>query len=205
MWIWRTRFLLEKKIDAKIDAIDISKVSIKKAKKINTNEDITFDTGNACTLKFNDDTYDRVVSLESAFHYDPRTDFLKESYRILKKGGKLVIADILYNNDDIIDVFNVVNRNAFGKLFDIPESNKIGIDEFKKQLEEVGFKVKIEDITDKTFKPYYNYFFKNTCCPDNFTLPSWVYNLLRIGCGFYVNTICGGTNGFKYVIAVCEK
>ena len=30
------------------------------------------------------------------------------------------------------------------------------------------FKVKLEDITDKTFKPYYNYFFKNTCCPDEF-------------------------------------
>ena len=198
-------FYWKKKITAKIDAIDISKVSIKKAKKINTNEDITFDTGNACALNFDDNTYDRVISLESAFHYNPRTDFLKESYRVLNEGGKLVIADILYNDDDNIDIFNVINRNSFEKLFDIPKSNKIGIDEFKKQLEDVGFKVKIEDITDKTFKPYYNYFFKNTCCPDNFILPSWMYNLLRIGCGFYINTICGGTNGFKYVIAVCEK
>tara|TARA_B110000967_G_C18821297_1_gene528842 strand:+ start:17 stop:1015 length:999 start_codon:yes stop_codon:yes gene_type:complete len=198
-------FYWKKKITAKIDAIDISKVSIKKAKKINTNEDITFDTGNACALNFDDNTYDRVISLESAFHYNPRTDFLKEYYRVLNEGGKLVIADILYNDDDDIDMFNVINRNSFEKLFDIPKSNKIGIDEFKKQLEDVGFKVKIEDITDKTFKPYYNYFFTHSRCPDNFMLPSWMYNLLRIGCGFYINTICGGTNGFKYVIAVCEK
>jgi len=198
-------FYWKKNINAKIHAIDICNISINKAKKINKNKDITFDTGNACSLNFDDNTYDRVVSLESAFHYDPRINFFKESYRVLKKGGKLVIADILYNDDDDIDIFNVINRNAFGKLFEIPETNKISMLQFKTQLEEVGFKVKLEDITDKTFKPYYNYFFKNTCCPKEFMLPSWVYNLLRIGCGFYVNRICGGTNGFKYVIAVCEK
>ena len=197
-------FYWKKKTNAKINAIDINKKSIKKANKINTDENIIFETGNACKLNFKNDSFDRVVNLESGFHYNPRQEFLKESYRVLKKGGKLVVADILYNEDNI-DIFNVLNRNAFGKVFDIPECNKISITKFKEQLKKIGYSVKIEDITDKTFKPYYSYFFNNIECPDNFILPKWIFNIMRISCGFYINTICDGTNGFKYIIAVCEK
>lgn len=197
-------FYWRKKTNAKINAIDINKKSIKKATKINNDENIIFKTGNACKLNFDNESFDRVVNLESGFHYNPREEFLKESYRVLKKGGKLVVADILYNEDNI-DIFNVLNRNAFSKVFDIPECNKISITQFKEQLKKIGYSVKIEDITDKTFKPYYNYFFNNVECPDNFILPKWLFNIMRISCGFYINTICDGTNGFKYIIAVCEK
>lgn len=197
-------FYWKKKTNAKINAIDINKKSIKKANKVNIDENIIFETGNACKLNFDNESFDRVVNLESGFHYNPREEFLKESYRVLKKGGKLVVADILYNEDNI-DIFNVLNRNAFGKVFDIPECNKISITQFKEQLKKIGYSVKIEDITDKTFKPYYSYFFNNIECPDNFILPKWIFNIMRISCGFYINTICDGTNGFKYIIAVCEK
>ena len=197
-------FYWKKKTNAKINAIDINKKSIKKANKVNIDENIIFETGNACKLNFDNESFDRVVNLESGFHYNPREEFLKESYRVLKKGGKLVVADILYNEDNI-DIFNVLNRNAFGKVFDIPECNKISVMKFKEQLKKIGYSVKIEDITDKTFKPYYSYFFNNIECPDNFILPKWIFNIMRISCGFYINTICDGTNGFKYIIAVCEK
>lgn len=197
-------FYWRKKTNAKINAIDINKKSIKKAKNINSDKNIIFEKGNACKLNFENDSFDRVVNLESGFHYNPRHKFLKESHRVLKKGGKLVVADILYNDDDI-DIFNTLNRLAFGKLFDIPECNKISITEFKTQLEEVGYNVKIEDITDKTFKPYYNYFFSNVEYPDNFILPKYLFNIMKMSCGFYINTLCNGTNGFKYIIAVCEK
>ena len=197
-------FYWKKKTNAKINAIDINKKSIKKANKVNIDENIIFEKGNACKLNFNNESFDRVLNLESGFHYNPRLEFLKESYRVLKKGGKLVLADILYNEDNI-DIFNVLNRTAFSKLFDIPECNKISVIQFKEQLKKIGYSVKIEDITDKTFKPYYSYFFNNVECPDNFILPKWLFNIMRISCGFYINTICDGTNGFKYIIAVCEK
>ena len=69
-----------------IDAIDLNEVSINQAKKDNKKRKtkINFSLGNACKLNSKDNKYDRVISLESAFHYSPRTDFLKESYRVLK-------------------------------------------------------------------------------------------------------------------------
>ena len=201
-----------KKMGAKrITAIDISKKSIKHANKINFDKikkrnrykDLRFDNGNACQLNYKDNTFDRVTSLESAFHYDTRKQFLEEAYRVLKPGGKLVIADILYN-DDNIDIFNVLNRKAFGKLFNIPEKNRITPEAFKNQLKKIGYKVKLKDITHKTFKPYYKYFIENVNHKDT-GINKYVFYFLRKTFGFYINTLCGGTNGFKYVIAVCEK
>jgi len=201
-----------KELGAKnITAIDISKKSIKHANEINFDKlnqckkynDISFNIGNACRLDYKDNTFERVTSLESAFHYDTRERFLEESYRVLKPGGKLVIADILYN-DDNIDIFNILNRKAFGKFFNIPEKNKITPEEFEKQLKNIGYKVKLKDITHKTFKPYYKYFIENVNHKDTGINKYMFYFLMKIF-GFYINTLCGGTNGFKYVIAVCEK
>ena len=199
-------FLWSETVKGKIHAMDINNVSIDKAEKKNKKlkKNIKFSVGNACKLNSENDFYDRVISLESAFHYNPRVNFLNESYRVLKKGGKLVIADILYN-DQGIDIFNSLNRSAFEKVFNIPVSNKISIDEFKQQLESIGYSVQIEDISGKTFRPYYKYFFDNVEYSESMMIPKWTYNIIISAVSFYINNICGGTNGFKYVIAVCEK
>lgn len=199
-------FLWSETVKGKIHAVDVNNISIEKAENKNKilKKNIQFSIGNACKLNSENNFYDRVVSLESAFHYNPRTNFLNESYRVLKKGGKLVIADIVYNNHGV-DIFNKLNRVAFEKVFNIPESNKISIDEFKQQLETIGFSVEIEDISDKTFKPYYKYFFDNVEYSDNMNISKWIYDIIKSTVSFYINNICGGTNGFKYVIAVCEK
>ena len=188
----------------KIDAIDMNEISINRAKEINKYKDIRFNVGNACNLDYKNESYDRIISLESAFHYQPRIQFLKEAYRILKKGGKLVIADILYNKNSI-NIFNSINRMAFSNIFDIPECNRISTNAFITQLKEIGFSVKLKDISEYTFKPYYKHFFKEINYPPNFKLPEWTFNILCSSTGYYLNNLCNGTNGFNYVIAVCEK
>ena len=203
-------FYWASKTNARIEGVDIDETSVrdatKKAKLDGLSDRIRFETGDACMIDRKSNKYDRVVSLESAFHYDTREKFFKEAHRVLKKGGKLVLADILYNDDESsVSWFNRMNRDAFSELFSIPDANKIGMRECVRQLEEVGFRVKMEDVTEHTFKPYYQYFFDNVTCPDDFGLPVAVFNVLRYATKVYINTLCGGTNGFKYVIAVCEK
>jgi len=201
------------KTSARIEGIDIDETSIRNAQAVSRSakakgdmrRNIKFETGNACMIDRKDATYDRVVSLESAFHYLPRESFFHEAYRVLKKGGKLVMADILYNDVGRVNIFNTMNRDAFSEMFSIPTANKIGVREYTKQLEDIGFHVKVEDISEKTFKPYYKYFFENVTCPKDFGLPEPIFNIIRYAAQTYINTLCGGTNGFTYVIAVCEK
>jgi cytochrome P450/ubiquinone/menaquinone biosynthesis C-methylase UbiE len=52
----------------------------------------------ATTLHFPDETFDLVVCVEAAFHFDSRRDFLREAFRVLKKGGALLLADILFHD-----------------------------------------------------------------------------------------------------------
>jgi len=201
------------KTNARIEGIDIDETSIRSAQitskqyadRGDKRKNMKFETGNACMLDRKNATYDRVVSLESAFHYPCRENFFKEAHRVLKKGGKLVMADILYNDRTSVNIFNTINRNAFSEMFNIPTVNKIGVNEYTTQLENIGFSVNVTDISSKTFKPYYKYFFEHVTCPDNFGLPSPIFNILRFASQIYINNLCGGTNGFTYVLTVCKK
>ena len=86
---------------------------------------------------------DRIHSVEAAFHFDTRLDFLREAHRVLRPDGKLVLTDILY-------------RRAFP---DVPIEN-LWTDEadYRTKCVATGFVVESYlDLTDCTVGPFCNY------------------------------------------------
>ena len=122
---------------------------------------------------------------------------------IKKEGSTTTSASILY------DILRKLEPNSNVEL-NLLSPNKLklisGNSKFNLLcLPSDNFPLSEEDISDKTFKPYYRYFFDKLTCPDDFGLPSPIFAMLRYACNIYINNLCRGTNGFTYVITVCEK
>lgn len=88
---------LAKNIDADITGITISEPQLEKAKQLAIKNGVQGKTHfllrDYLKTGFPNNSFDVVWGIESICHADNKEDFLREAYRILKPGGKIVVCD----------------------------------------------------------------------------------------------------------------
>lgn len=98
--------------------------------------------GDAMSLPIGDNSADFSLCIESSFHYENKSLFLKEFFRTLKPGGTAVLADITCENNDSV-------RFRQGNHFE-------SVDEYRRLVQKAGFKLlKVENIGPHVYKPLY--------------------------------------------------
>jgi len=96
-------YLAEKYNGINIEGINIVKPQIEKAnglaKKNDCESKVKFNYGDAQEIPFEDNYFENIYAIESAFHFEEKIRFANESTRVLKPNGKISIADIVIRSE----------------------------------------------------------------------------------------------------------
>lgn len=88
---------LAKNINTNVTGITLSNQQLKKAKQLANRNGVENNTQfhimDYLNTSFEDETFDIVWAIESVCYSINKHDFISEAYRILKKGGKLIVCD----------------------------------------------------------------------------------------------------------------
>ena len=92
----------------KVKGISLVDDEIVLAKKVSEDKKIdnmvSFETMDITNLKFDKESFDVVIAIESLCYVIDKYNFLKEAFRVLKKGGRLVISDY-FSRDDLSSAY----------------------------------------------------------------------------------------------------
>lgn len=135
--LWTTEFDVRHIEGVNITPLHVE-VANKRKNQTSVCDRINYQIGNATKLPFENNIFDRVVALESAFHFDPRTEFFKESHRVLENGGMLVIADMVSANGETV---TRKSQKLGRQEIYIPDENAITKQVYINQLKEAGFEI----------------------------------------------------------------
>lgn len=130
-------------------------VARKRAAELGLTDRIDYRYGSATNLDFPAGSFDRVLALESAMHFPTREDFFRQAYRVLKPGGKIVLADMPLRDDYRPEPLHFAMQYAQRIYFSTPESNAYNVCIYRGKLQAAGFEdVEIVSIRDHVIDPF---------------------------------------------------
>lgn len=141
-------FELSKFSSSKIYGVNISTDQLATArayKELSGTDNVSFSLQDYLSLGFKDAIFDDVLYCESLCHARDKTVLLKEASRVLKPGGKIVIADALTFSNSFTDTEEKL-LEQFRNGWLVPNIDPLNI--FTARMAEAGFgSISIKDVT----------------------------------------------------------
>jgi tocopherol O-methyltransferase len=139
---------LAQKFNCSVHGITLSEKQVAyatlKAEEKKMNQ-VKFSAADFTKMPFEDECFDVVWAVESVCHAHEKADFIKEAYRVLKKGGRLIVADFFRIMEKPNEDENYWLNN-WGMSWAVPEFEYIK--HFEQKAVKYGFQnVKVDNIT----------------------------------------------------------
>lgn len=103
---------------------------------------VTLIKGSATALPLSDASADVVTAVECAFHFDTREAFLAEALRVLRPGGRLVLADLIRAAPASTPGgrrWQACTWPVFARIFSVPDANADEREGYVAKLAAAGF------------------------------------------------------------------
>lgn len=141
---------LAKKVGCQVTGININPKQIQKAVSLSQAlPQVSFCQADYCHTDFEANSFDVFWALESSCHAANKGDFLKEAYRVLKPGGRLIIGDYFVKEGTPV---STIQQWLDG--WAVPDFASLS--QFTKGLAEAGFSnVNVRDITKHVYPSSY--------------------------------------------------
>jgi cyclopropane fatty-acyl-phospholipid synthase-like methyltransferase len=166
-----TAIYLAKHFGCKVVGISITERQVvlakENAKAAGVDHLVDFETQNFMKTNFKEETFDAVIGMESICYAEPKLDFLKEAKRVLKPGGRLVLAENLQGKAELSARENsILYQNGFNGCKVISLDTEA---DYRRNLHSLDFKA-IECIDkSKAVRP-------SIVRLRRFFYPAWLYN-----------------------------
>ena len=147
--IWMAKQFKNQAVGITISAKQVAYAK-KQAKRKGVADLTDFEVANYCDMPFEDESFDVVWAAESVCHTTRKGDFLKEAYRVLKKGGRLVYCDAFMMQKGFSDS-EWLTMMQFFNGWAVP--NLCYCDHFELLLQGSGFKeIELDYIHEQTIQ-----------------------------------------------------
>jgi microcystin synthetase protein McyJ len=144
---------------ARIIGVNVTKLHVEvaqaRAKALGLDGRLDLRLGSATELPLDAGSVDKVVALESAFHFDTRERFFDEAARVLKPGGRIATADCMpYLGEKPAGLVNWLGWRRWG----VPPANIYDREAYKEKLAARGFRdIEVESIRHHVFPGMHRY------------------------------------------------